>query len=136
MATLAELIAERRAAIDKFKSDLYGHSEYDITALNNAIETTTIASKEDALAVIDLIRDEAAEPGQHLIRSATAALRRIHRKLKRKGPHGGAELMFSTDRRPHPEFQARCGLPEAARLFFGILASDWGEVGRMAPAPM
>jgi hypothetical protein len=75
MPSLAQLVAERRATIEDFKSDLYSHREYDISGLNDAIERAPVVSKEDALAAIDLIRDEATEPEQKLIRSASAALR-------------------------------------------------------------
>ena len=74
MPTLAELVAERRATIDKFKSDMYSHREYDISVLNDAIVKTPVVSKEDALAALDLICDEATEE-QHLIHSAASALR-------------------------------------------------------------
>jgi hypothetical protein len=77
MPTLSELIADRRAAIEQFKSDIYGHDDYDISVLNEAIEKTPVVSKEDALAIIDLIRDEATEPEQHLIQASATALRKF-----------------------------------------------------------
>ena len=75
MSALSDLIAERRIAIEQFKADMYGHREHDISVLNEAIEKTPVASKEDALCIIDLICDEATDPEQHLIRSSAAALR-------------------------------------------------------------
>ena len=48
MATLAELIAERRAALKAFESDIYGQGEHDISTLNDAIERTPIISQGDA----------------------------------------------------------------------------------------
>ena len=77
MSTLAELIAERRVTIEKFRSDIYGHNVYDISTLNEAIEKAPVVSKEDALAVIDLICGEATEPTQQLIASTAAALRKF-----------------------------------------------------------
>jgi hypothetical protein len=77
MPTLSELIASRRAAIEQFKSDMYGHDDHDISVLNEAIEKAPIVSKEDALAIVDFIREEAAEPEQHLINSAASALRKF-----------------------------------------------------------
>jgi hypothetical protein len=77
MPTLSELIADRRAAIKQFKSDMYGHDDYDISVLNEAIEQTPVVSKEDALAIIDLIRDEATESEQHLIHASVTALRKF-----------------------------------------------------------
>ena len=56
--TLAELISERRAQIEAFERDTYGHAEHNISGVNDAIEQTPIASKADALAALDLIRDE------------------------------------------------------------------------------
>jgi hypothetical protein len=44
--------------------------------VNDAIERTPIASKVDALAALDLIRDETIQPGHHLVLSMIAALRR------------------------------------------------------------
>ena len=38
MATLAQLITDRCAAIAEFKSDIYSHREQDIISLNNAKE--------------------------------------------------------------------------------------------------
>jgi hypothetical protein len=55
MATLAELIAERRATLKAFENDIYGQAEHDITTLNDAIERTPIVSQADALAALDLI---------------------------------------------------------------------------------
>ena len=77
MPTLSELITDRRAAIEQFKSDMYGHGDYDISVLNEAIEQTPVVSKEDALAIIDLIRDDATEPEQHLIYASATALRKF-----------------------------------------------------------
>jgi hypothetical protein len=76
MPTLSELIADRRVAIEQFKSDIYGHDDHDISVLNEAIEKTPVVSKEDALAIIDLIRDEATEP-EHLIHASATALRKF-----------------------------------------------------------
>ena len=55
MITLAELIAQRRAAIAAFDDDLYGPGEHDISTLNEAIERAPIVSKADAIAALDLI---------------------------------------------------------------------------------
>jgi hypothetical protein len=46
------------------------------SGVNDAIERTPIASKVDALAALDLIRDETIQPGHHLVLSMIAALRR------------------------------------------------------------
>ena len=56
---------------------MYGHDNHDISVLNEAIEKAPIVSKEDALALIDFIREEAVEPEHHLINSAAAALRKF-----------------------------------------------------------
>ena len=61
MPTLSELIASRRAAIEQFKSDMYGHDDHDISVLNEAIEKAPIVSKEDALAIVDLNSSKASE---------------------------------------------------------------------------
>jgi len=78
--TLAELIAERRAKIEAFERDLYGHAEHNISGVKDAIEQTPIASKADALAALDLIRDETIQPGHHLVMSMIVALRRYIEK--------------------------------------------------------
>ena len=44
------IFASRRAAIEQFKSDMYGRDNQDISVLNEAIEKAPIVSKEDALA--------------------------------------------------------------------------------------
>ena len=44
-------------------------------AWNDAIEQTPIVSKADALAALDLIRDETIQPQHHLVISMIAALR-------------------------------------------------------------
>lgn len=77
MPTLSKLIADRRAAIEHFKSDMYARDDRDISMLNEAIEKTPVVSKEDALAIIDFIRDEATEPELHLVSSSAAALRKF-----------------------------------------------------------
>jgi hypothetical protein len=46
-----------------------------IWELNDDIARMLIASRADAFAALDLIRDEANEPDQHLIISMVAALR-------------------------------------------------------------
>jgi hypothetical protein len=78
--TLAELAAQRRAKLDALNAATPGHlgafETLDLSALNDAIERTPIASKADALAALDVIHDEAAEePDQHLIISMVVALR-------------------------------------------------------------
>jgi hypothetical protein len=73
---LAELIAQRRNVIAAFEEDLYGHGEYDISALNSQIEHTAIVSKEDALAALDLVIAETVQPKQQLVLSMLAALRK------------------------------------------------------------
>jgi hypothetical protein len=50
--------------------------KHNISGVNDAIERTPIASKADALAALDLIRDETIQPGHHLVGSMVAALRR------------------------------------------------------------
>ena len=62
MTTLAQLIADRCAAIAEFKSDIYSPRDQDILTLNDAIEKTPIASPEDLKAALELIRLEATEP--------------------------------------------------------------------------
>ena len=74
MATLAQLVTDRCAAIAEFKSDIYSHREQDIIALNNAIERTAIASPEDLRAALNLIRLEATEPHSPLIIAMVDAL--------------------------------------------------------------
>ena len=78
--TLADLAAQRRAKLHALNAATPGHLEaferFDLSALNDAIERTPIASKADALAALDVIHDEVAEePDQHLIISVVAALR-------------------------------------------------------------
>ena len=76
MSTLSELVAERRAKIDAFAYDLYDEpAVYDISELNGAIEKTPIVSKADALAALDLVRDE-TDPTLRLSVAMVAALRR------------------------------------------------------------
>ena len=84
--TLAELVSQRRARIDSFNAnppnDLVEFEAFDISVMGDTIERTPIASKADALAALDLIRDEAVEPGQHLIHHVAMVLRRyIEKKL-------------------------------------------------------
>ena len=78
-ATLSELITERRAKIDAFNvnppDDLAEFQAFDISVIGNAIERAPITSRDDALAAVDLIRDE-IEAGQHLTLSMVVALRR------------------------------------------------------------
>jgi hypothetical protein len=73
--TLAQLISERRAKIEAFERDIHGHAEHNISGVNDAIERTPIASKADALAALDLIRDETIQPGHHLVIAMIAALK-------------------------------------------------------------
>ena len=75
MTTLAQLIADRCAAIAEFKSDIYSHRDQDILTLNDAIEKTPIASPEDLKAAFELIRLEATEPHSPLIIATVDALR-------------------------------------------------------------
>jgi hypothetical protein len=77
MITLAELIAERRTALQAFEDNLYGHAESDISILNDAIERTPITSQADALAALDLILAETIQPGHHLVGSLVSALRKF-----------------------------------------------------------
>jgi hypothetical protein len=77
MPTLSKLIADRRAAIDHFKSDMYARDDRDISVLNEAIEKTPVVSKEDALALIDFIRDESTDAERHLVHSSATALRKF-----------------------------------------------------------
>jgi hypothetical protein len=77
MPTLADLISERRGAIEKFKEDIYGHGDYDISVLNDAIAKTPVAIEGRCTSPSRFIRDQAAEPPQHLIHSAAAALRKF-----------------------------------------------------------
>lgn len=77
MPTLAELINERRAKIDAFDYDLYdGRADLDISGLRHAIEGTPVNSKADALAALDLIRDEAKKREPDLIIQMVIALRK------------------------------------------------------------
>ena len=62
MTGLAQLVADRCAAIAEFKSDIYSHRDQDILTLKDAIEKTPIASPEDLKAALELIRLEATEP--------------------------------------------------------------------------
>jgi alkylated DNA repair dioxygenase AlkB len=73
---LSELIAQRRKTIAAFEEDVYGHGEYDISALNSQIEQTPVISKDDALAALDLVIAETIQPKQQLALSMLAALRR------------------------------------------------------------
>ena len=77
MATLAELIAERRATLKAFENDIYGQAEHDITTLNDAIERTPIVSQADALAALDLILVETIQPGNHLVGCMIGSLRKF-----------------------------------------------------------
>jgi hypothetical protein len=77
MPTLAELINERRAKIDAFDYDLYdGRADLDFSGLRHAIERTPVSSKADALAALDLIRDEAKKREPDLIIQMVIALRK------------------------------------------------------------
>jgi hypothetical protein len=62
MASLAELVAERRARIDAFNANppdaLDALKDIDLSGFTDALERTPIVSKADALAALDLIRDE------------------------------------------------------------------------------
>ena len=75
MTTLAQLIADRCAAIAEFKSDIYSPRDQDILTLNDAIEKTPIASPEDLKAAFELIHLEATEPHSPLIIAMVDALR-------------------------------------------------------------
>ena len=77
MATLTELIAERRAALKAFESDIYGQGEHDISTLNDAIERTVIISQGDALAALDLILAETIQPDNQLVVALIGAVRRF-----------------------------------------------------------
>jgi hypothetical protein len=59
MTGLAQLVADRCAAIAEFKSDIYSQRDQDILTLKDAIEKTPIASPEDLKAALELIRLEA-----------------------------------------------------------------------------
>ena len=73
--TLADLIAERRAKIEAFETDTRVTAFHDISGINDLIEQTPIASKADAHAALDLIRDETMQPAHHLVIAMIAALR-------------------------------------------------------------
>jgi hypothetical protein len=73
--TLADLIADRRAKIEAFETDTRENAFHDISEVNDLIARTPIASKADALAALDLIRDETSQPGHHLVIAMIAALR-------------------------------------------------------------
>jgi len=75
MATLAELVADRCAAVAEFKANIYGHRDQEISSLNEAIQKAAVATKEDALA-LHLIGVEAADPEQRLIIAMVSALGR------------------------------------------------------------
>ena len=64
--TLAKLISQRRAEIEAFETETRDNAVHDISEINVLIERTPIASKADALAALDLIRDE-TQPGHHLV---------------------------------------------------------------------
>jgi hypothetical protein len=53
MTGLAQLVADRCAAIAEFKSDIYSHRDQDILTLKDAIEKTPIASPEDLKAALE-----------------------------------------------------------------------------------
>lgn len=80
MTTLAALIAERRARIESFERDTRDNAVHDICAVHNIcdvndkIERTPIVSKADALAALELIRDDILL-GQHMTVAMVAALR-------------------------------------------------------------
>ena len=80
--TLAELVSQRRARIDSFNANPPNDEfeAFDISVMGDTIERTPIGSKADALAALGLIRDEAVEPGQHLIHHVAMALRRYIEK--------------------------------------------------------
>ena len=65
--TLAKSISQRRAEIEAFETDTRDNAVHDISEINDLIERTPIASKADALAALDLIRDETIQPGHHLV---------------------------------------------------------------------
>jgi hypothetical protein len=68
---------ERRARIDAFDYDLYdGRADLDISGLRHAIERRPVNSKADALAALDLIRDEAKKREPDLIIQMVIALRK------------------------------------------------------------
>jgi hypothetical protein len=70
MASLAELVAERRARIDAFNANppdaLDAFKDLDLSGFTDALERTPIVSKADALAALDLIRDEVLLGCTHL----------------------------------------------------------------------
>ena len=78
--TLAQLISERRAKIEAFETDTRVSAFHDISEVNDLIERTPIASKADAYAALDLIRDETIQPGHHLVIAMIAELRRYIEK--------------------------------------------------------
>ena len=74
MRTLAELIMERRAKFDAFDYDLYdGNTDFDMSTLRHAIQSTPVLSKVDALAALDLIGEEATKREPELIISMVMA---------------------------------------------------------------
>ena len=76
MPTLSELAAERRAKIDAFSYDLHDEpAVYDISEPNDALQKAPVSSKSDALAALELIRDQ-TDPTQQLSVAMIGALRR------------------------------------------------------------
>jgi len=89
MTTLAQLVADRCAAVAEFKADIYGHKDNEISSLNEAIQKATVATKEDALAALHLIGVEAADPEQPLIIAMVSALGRYLESVSSEGEEPG-----------------------------------------------
>ena len=63
--SVAEIVAARRAAIEKFDADP-SDKNFDLSPFTDALEHTPIKTKADALAALELIREGILTGGTHL----------------------------------------------------------------------
>jgi hypothetical protein len=127
MTGLAQLVADRCAAIAEFKSDIYSHRDQDILTLKDAIEKTPIASPEDLKAALELIRLEATEPHSSYHcegrRAAVLLKSRLVQRLHRFGD--GPPKINRVDIAMNQSIQLLCA---ADRMFSSSHRHDVGDV--------
>src|SRR5215510_474498 len=73
--SVAEIVAARRAAIEKFDADP-SDKNFDLSPFADALEHTLIKTKADALAALELIHEGVLTGGTHLPIVMCQALRR------------------------------------------------------------
>ena len=129
MASFAELVAERRARIDAFNANpsdaLNAFKDLDLSGFTDALERTPIVSKADALAALDLIRDEycwaarifrssCAKPWKRTFAtpSPTEGPRASAHRKRREGSSGGSRHRTQPGDEPRGSVSVRNGTPK------------------------